>query len=386
MLITKRGLIAGPALAAVLAVTPASTVVAAPKAAVKSGSLNGYLSGVACPRANDCWAVGSQEPAGVHGVYTILIERWNGSRWRVATSSGAALKDAALSAVSCASTSSCWAVGAAALGTTKHEPITEHWNGRKWSLTVLAEPAGTTDAALFGVSCPTAARCWAAGAVNPGTRAAKALVEHWTGKRWSVVRAAAPVAGTILAAVSCRRDTNCWAVGNGAPNAPAEHWNGKKWSLATTPGTGGGLNAVSCPGTDCFAVGEDGFPGQLAERWNGSRWSVMRTQQASTFAAGFDGVSCITSSGCFAVGRSFKTHFGSESSRALVERLRGSAWVIVRSPNPAGAGLVFLNGVACTSARACWAVGEHAKNLSGAPTRTLAERWNGTRWSIVPTP
>src|SRR5215472_16204072 len=123
MLIKMRGLIAGPALAAVLAVTPASTVIAAPGAAVKSGFLKGYLSGVACPRANECWAVGSQQAAGVHGVHTVLIERWNGSRWRVATSPGAALKDAFLSAVSCAGASSCWAVGAAAVGATRQEPI-----------------------------------------------------------------------------------------------------------------------------------------------------------------------------------------------------------------------------------------------------------------------
>ena len=375
MLIAMRALIAGPALAAALALTPASTLRAAPGVAVRGGALDG----VACPRAGHCWAVGSQR---AHGLTRVLIEGWNGSRWRVAASPGAASKRTFLSGVSCTSTSSCWAVGAATVGTTTLEPIAEHWNGRKWSLTVLAEPAGGASAELFGVWCATAGRCWAVGAIDPGTRSGKPLTEHWTGRRWSVVRAAA-AAGGVLNAVSCRRDTSCWAVGVRVGGALAERWNGKKWLLAATPSTGGGLISASCPGQECFAVGEDGFPGALAERWNGSKWSVMHTPQPAGEASSlFGGVSCVTSSDCFAVGHYYKSNIGA----TLIERLRGSKWVIVRSPNPAGAGLAGLNGVACTSARACWAVGEQEKTLFVTPSRTLAERWNGTRWSIVATP
>lgn len=238
---------------------------------------------------------------------------------------------------------------------------------------------------VVSVSCPPAGRCWAVGAINPGTQSAKPLAEHCTGKRWSVVHNAAP-GGNVLSAVSCRRNTSCWAVGNGDEQTPAERWNGTRWSLAKTPPTAGGLNGVSCPGTDCFAVGFGGFPAALAERWNGSRWSVMHTPQpVGSQAAGYRGVSCLSSSDCFAAGLYFK-NLGSDVSSTLIERLRGSTWVIVRSPNPAGAGLADMHAVACASARACWAVGEQEKTPDVTPSRTPAERWNGTRWTIVPTP
>jgi len=40
--------------------------------------------------------------------------------------------------------------------------------------------------------------------------------------------------------------------------------------------------------------------------------------------------------------------------------------------------------VSCTSAQACTAVGDHGASTS--PNLTLAERWNGTAWTIQDTP
>ena len=60
-----------------------------------------------------------------------------------------------------------------------------------------------------------------------------------------------------------------------------------------------------------------------------------------------------------------------------------SGWSIQHTPNPAGASDSILNGGSCASATACTAVGSY--NTSSA-TVTLAERWNGTTWSIQTTP
>jgi hypothetical protein len=50
----------------------------------------------------------------------------------------------------------------------------------------------------------------------------------------------------------------------------------------------------------------------------------------------------------------------------------------------------LLIGVACTSATGCTAVGyssPNGANLVNHPSpATLAERWNGSTWSIQPTP
>jgi hypothetical protein len=362
--------------AALLAVTSAAAS-PAESATEASGRV---LSGITCPRATSCWAVGDQTAS---GVTRTLIEHWNGRKWSLTRSpSVAGSADTFLNGVSCSARLNCWAVGAATLGSTKQEPIAEHWNGRRWSLTLLPAPARLAADELFSVWCPAATRCWAVG--EAGTRrvstAVRPLAEHWTGSKWRVVAARAFAGYSNLAGVFCRRDTDCWAVGSGpGGSALAEHWNGRRWS-ATMPFTvGGGLAAVWCPGTDCFATGISGYPAALAARWNGRKWSLTAIPPlAAGTVSDLPGVSCATSISCFAVGFA--------NNRTLIERWRGSKWVRVKSPNPAGAEGAFLNRVFCLSPRACWAVGASARRGATSPGSTLAEHWNGTRWSIVRTP
>jgi len=63
--------------------------------------------------------------------------------------------------------------------------------------------------------------------------------------------------------------------------------------------------------------------------------------------------------------------------------MTGTTWKIVHSPNPSGSTGNLLEAVACPSATSCAAVGFATE--SGVEVN-LGERWNGTRWSIVPTP
>jgi hypothetical protein len=57
-----------------------------------------------------------------------------------------------------------------------------------------------------------------------------------------------------------------------------------------------------------------------------------------------------------------------------------------QEPDPAGAKSAALRSMFCLSQGACWAVGASTKQGSTSPDSTLAAHWNGTRWSIVPTP
>ena len=64
----------------------------------------------------------------------------------------------------------------------------------------------------------------------------------------------------------------------------------------------------------------------------------------------------------------------------------GAGWSVVPSPNPPGPSNGALSGVSCTAPAACTAVGM-STNGAGPPFGvTLAERWDGTRWRIEPTP
>ena len=155
------------------------------------------------------------------------------------------------------------------------------------------------------------------------------------------------------------------------------------WSVTPSPNPvipTGRLFSVSCPAANsCLAVGgytkASGAGVALAERWNGTSWRILPAPNPARATVSFlFGVACSTPSACTAVGQAI---IGG-ASQALAERWDGTRWSIQATPNPPQGG-AFLNDVACTSASACTAVG-----LSSAGT--LAERWDGARWSIQATP
>ncbi len=71
-----------------------------------------------------------------------------------------------------------------------------------------------------------------------------------------------------------------------------------------------------------------------------------------------------------------RPHADRALERHRVER-RAQPQPRVRSSN-------FLNGVAAVSANDMWAVGDYES--SGSLLQTLTEHWNGTVWSVVPSP
>ena len=92
----------------------------------------------------------------------------------------------------------------------------------------------------------------------------------------------------------------------------------------------------------------------------------------------FLAVSCPARRMCVAVGIASLTN-----QQVLAERWNGSRWSVMHLPVPSGATSGGLTGVSCTSASVCTAVGFDATASGSAP---LAERWNGHSWAIQPTP
>jgi len=65
----------------------------------------------------------------------------------------------------------------------------------------------------------------------------------------------------------------------------------------------------------------------------------------------------------------------------LIEHWNGTAWTVVPSPALAKGGLA---GVTVLSATRAWAVG--ATSHRQHRTLTVIERWNGRSWALVPSP
>jgi hypothetical protein len=101
----------------------------------------------------------------------------------------------------------------------------------------------------------------------------------------------------------------------------------------------------------------------LAERWNGTNWSIQETPNPTTNSK-LDGVSCTSAKACTAVGE--------DSGRGLAESWNGTTWSVQSTPDP-DEKFDFLFGVSCTSSSACTAVGGYENTSS--EELTLAERY-----------
>ena len=129
-----------------------------------------------------------------------------------------------------------------------------------------------------------------------------------------------------------------------------------------------------------MAVGFSGI-NTLTELWNGSGWSV--TSSPDTAQGDQDnllGVSCLGAGLCDAVGYS---HLPGGSNETLIESWNGTSWSIVPSPNPLQSGFSILEGISCTAPSLCNAGGRWYgvnPNMPGqvtTPTETLIETIGG---------
>lgn len=197
-------------------------------------------------------------------------------------------------------------------------------------------------------------------------------------------------------------------VAAGSAAASAAPGTGPHWIVQPTPNRAAPSNmlaAVSCTsGSFCMAVGTSGpmevlladgtgrppaasaprsaakpLPTRtLAERWDGAHWKIVPTPNPAGSSATFlNGVTCSSRRACTAVGSAV----AGKITVPLVERWDGSRWSVVKSPRPPGATFGTLAGVSCPTSRECVAVGSEfnaAIVVSG-----FAEHWNGSRWTLA---
>ena len=270
-----------------------------------------------------------------------LVEHWNGSTWtelQIARPGGQLDQ---LDTVVAPSATSVWAFG--------WTRFAQRWDGTAWQRVALPVPKGSQSPEFHAAAAVSPNNIWAVGDVElPGsTPPAHAVIDHWNGHHWRMVRSSAPAGYSQLLGVTALSAKDVWAVGTAAGGTLTIHWNGKTWKRIaspnpTTPSTparssGGTLNAVAGHSShDVWAVGQH-------------------------YVVDAD---------------------GNHALHPLVLHWNGRRWKAVSSPDPSGpAHRSFFYGVAAPSATGVWAVGSAARN---GVQHALAERWDGTRWRIVP--
>lgn len=168
-----------------------------------------------------------------------------------------------------------------------------------------------------------------------------------------------------------------------------EHWDGSQWKVVASPSPGAFINGLSAIAavspTDIWAVGSEG-PLQgpvdtLIEHWNGTSWSVVPSPNVGTYGNGLSAVTALSSSDVWAVGSDANANYG---GRTLIEHWDGSQWSVVPSPNVGN----FENdlwSVAGAAPNDIWAVGLNWAS-PGDIVDTLTEHWDGSQWSVVASP
>ena len=272
-----------------------------------------------------------------------------------------------------------WAVGQqfVAAGQPPAPPAIYHWNGTAWSL--VSSPALPQASSLGSVSASSATDAWAVGGERVGRRGSQTLLEHWNGTAWSVDTADS-VPGS-LSQVLDLSPANAYADG-AANGSRLEHWDGTSWSPVTlpdssfAPGLGQSISATSA--SDIWLVG--GTTGGQAEalHFNGTAWTVVPMAQPAPgpFGAGtqITAVTAISPADAWAVGTDF-------TNGTLIEHWDGTSWSIVPSPSLSGDPSFSVTGIAARSATDVYVVGSVLPCANCGGFRALILRWNGTAWT-----
>src|ERR1044071_473876 len=164
------------------------------------------------------------------------------------------------------------------------------------------------------------------------------------------------------------------------------------WSIVPSPNSTLPSNSLSdisiVSANDIWAVGGSGrgtrIGNPLTEHWNGATWTIVSAPQPVDSVASFGGVSALSSNDVWAVGSSV---VGNAANKTLTEHWDGSAWTIVPSPSVEMIGAYpadnRLADVVAIAPNDVWAVGTATTIVSG---EGLTLHWDGSSWSFVSNP
>ena len=258
---------------------------------------DGFLEGTSCASASSCVAVGDDV-----GLQPLVLagdpSSWGLAQTREVTLGGALDKfgdGSFLSSVACPSSTACVAVG----GDGNDEPLVLAGNPATWSAAQAREIAfGGAFSELFSVTCTSVTACVAVGtdgnlepfvlAGNPAT--------------WGVAQAREIKLGTAfgsagdLWSVTCSSSSSCVAVGDDFRGMPLVlAGNPATWTaaqaheivLGSSFGSGGSLESVACTSaSSCLVVGIDKHNQPLVLSGNPSSWGAAQAHEV-TLGSGF---------------------------------------------------------------------------------------------------
>jgi hypothetical protein len=141
-----------------------------------------------------------------------------------------------------------------------------------------------------------------------------------------------------------------------------------------------GVQAFSA--SNVWTVGHTG-DSTLIEHWNGSSFAVVRSPNVPGRANILEDADGVAPNDVWAVGHADRSFPNGSSS--LIEHWNGTGWSIVPTPNLGTSGsLNELSGVTAVASDDVWAAGIFQKTGFGTQYKALLQHWDGSAWRIVP--
>jgi hypothetical protein len=243
------------------------------------------LEAVSSLSRRDAWAVGNVVPPGASPERALIVH-WNGRRWQKVALPRLGRRGGDLSGVAALSPHDVWAVGTRpCCGPVVNQfgVLIEHWNGRRWR--VVPGPNGRDEAMLDAVVGLGRRNVYAVGNVLHGggqSPSSSALIEHWNGRRWRTQRHPRANPGYELLTVATDRAHHLWTAGDwkgpgrsfcGGPvlRRGHGHW---MWAVAPNPNASVVMSVATISPHDVWAVTSTHCGSGVAlEHWNGRRWA-----------------------------------------------------------------------------------------------------------------
>ena len=199
------------------------------------------------------------------------------------------------------------------------------------------------------------------------------------------------VTGAGISGITVLSDRDVWATGgqtNGSTMTLTEHWTGASWSVVPSPNPFPTLSyltgVAAVASNDIWAVGygAHGDFKTIAIHWDGGAWTSVQIPSVANFDSFLTAVSAVSSNDVWAVGFSDTTS-GSHHFQPLAEHWDGTAWTIIPTPVSGGTQISSVNAIATNDV---WAVGTDVEGQGFSASTTFTMHWDGTAWSILPSP
>ncbi|WP_431043665.1 hypothetical protein ACQUSR_18455 [Streptomyces sp. P1-3] len=218
--------------------------------------------------------------------------------------------------------------------------VTQRWNGTAWKSAIAPVPRGTMEAGFLSVDTRAPNDAWGAGWTQvrdaDGSRNV-GMLQHWDGNRWKAQKLpdfSEGKGGWSLDSVAALAADDVWAVGSTFNESAAKplllHYDGTRWSKVAAPDLGAeraGLTAVAAgPDGQVWAVGEakqsDGTWQGLALKYDGGKWTDVPLPK------GTPGLRSVT----FSQGAPVVLAGATDDAGSAVLRRAGEKWVSMKLP------------------------------------------------------